>query len=642
MRRVDIHPKALDSFTPDQWLKVQQWLSLEMHDAISVRKVMENHWRDLMRMYEGVPKNPVRNYPVENAPNYEITLGAIAVDALYAQVVDLVFNVTPLITCRPVPHKKNDEDTEDTSKALQRWVNWMSSEELGLRDCADAGLLNTIKLGKGVYYIPWIEERRKTKIANVLSAHPQAFAIPPEDCITPMGANYTDIQSLRWFGMRTWPTTTELRERAERNKWDLGDNECNIKRVGIKDWVKNRREALGRQFEGMRLKSDVYEIIDIYAYFDIDGDGIEEDLYIVWDQTAKRVLYLSFNGYDYKPFSDGDYQKREHLFWGMGVLEMVKSFEEGASDFFNYWVLNALQSNTKDFFAKAGTLPDNWVRWPGKVTNIDGDPNADIREVQMHSVDGSLPQALSMTISFCERRVGLNDMNTPRPSQVLGSRTPGITALTMLQQVNKRFTPAFNSMKNALAECVVQGLYRYSEKLKAESAENPVIASHIIEVLGEEDGRLVVLLLTNKDFSKEVSVEMTASDASVNREADRQNAIILMNILAQYYTRTMELISMLANPQVPQPVRDVAAKIAEAMGEIVDRTIRTFDSVRDPAAFIIDVEEELDSLGGQMDQNALGQLMQMIGPMGQGVQRAETRNMSPQSLNGGGGAGGGE
>ena len=74
MRQVDVHPKAPSPFTEEQLTRLEQWLSLEMHDAMGVRKVLENHWRDLLRMYESVPKNPVRNYPVEMLPTMKSAL----------------------------------------------------------------------------------------------------------------------------------------------------------------------------------------------------------------------------------------------------------------------------------------------------------------------------------------------------------------------------------------------------------------------------------------------------------------------------------------------------------------------------------------------------------------------------------------
>ena len=78
------------------------------------------------------------------------------------------------------------------------------------------------------------------------------------------------------------------------------------------------------------------------------------------------------------------------------------------------------------------------------------------------------------------------------------------------------------------------------------------------------------------------------------KDGDRQNAMMLVNILAQYYQRTLELVAIAANPQTPPAVVEVAKKIADSAGEIIDRTIRTFDQIRDPSTFIIQVEEEID------------------------------------------------
>jgi hypothetical protein len=58
-------------------------------------------------------------------------------------------------------------------------------------------------------------------------------------------------------------------------------------------------------------------------------------------------------------------------------------------------------------------------------------------------------------------------------------------------------------------------------------------------------------------------------------------------------------------------VRNVAVKIAEASGEVIDRTIRTFDQVRDPAAFIVDMESAIGAVG--QGDAAMAQLLGMFG-----------------------------
>ena len=43
------------------------WLSTEIEDALSARMEQEKVWREVLRMYEGVPKDEAKNYPIEHA-----------------------------------------------------------------------------------------------------------------------------------------------------------------------------------------------------------------------------------------------------------------------------------------------------------------------------------------------------------------------------------------------------------------------------------------------------------------------------------------------------------------------------------------------------------------------------------------------
>jgi hypothetical protein len=181
-RYINVHTrkKPLD-ISVEQRKQLEGFLTREIEDAISSRHALESTWRELMRMYEGVPKNPARNFPVENAPNIEITLGAIASDALYAAIVDLIYTTSPLVTCRGIPKMKEDREYASSVKAFQRWINWVAANESHIRAASDDALLDNVQLGTGALYIPWTEEERKTRVAKVINRGPRVWAIPIED-----------------------------------------------------------------------------------------------------------------------------------------------------------------------------------------------------------------------------------------------------------------------------------------------------------------------------------------------------------------------------------------------------------------------------------------------------------------------------
>ena len=610
MRLLTTYPTAEPlRVTPQQLRRMGLWLQQEIEDAHGARAQQESLWRELLRMYEGVPKNPVRNTPIENVPNIEVTLGAIATDSIFSQMMDLIYTISPLLTCRAI-----DQRWTKHMKAMQRFVNHVVTIEAKMRAASEHSIMDNCQLGTGVYYTPWVEDIQKAHSHKIVNRGPRILSIPAEDFLTPGGA-YDDLQLMRWVAARFWYTEEELNLRAKFRGWDIS----NAAVAGAKDWVRTRRETLGRTLANITRHANLYEIYDIYAFFDIDEDGFDEDLLITWDRTSHSVLRVRYNPYDYRPFSMMRYQIRAHLAQGIGVMEMTKPYQDELVELHMHQLINVMLSNARMYKTKTGNVPEGTIAvWPNRnfeVTNPE-----DITEMKLSDIYPSLPQTQAMVISLAERRTGVNDMSLPRPSQVLGSRTPGITALSMLQQVNKRFTAAFDGVRLATAEAAFQCLIRYQERVRDGDAE---VEFHILQLLGDDpeadDGGLVLEILRRADLEKAMTVELTASSASINRDADRQNAVMLVNLLANYYQKTLELVGIASNPQTPAPVRDVAKKIAESAGEIIDRTIRTFDQIRDPATFIIDVERELDQNAGQLDQNGLSMLQSMMQGQGQPV-----------------------
>jgi hypothetical protein len=293
----------------------------------------------------------------------------------------------------------------------------------------------------------------------------------------------------------------------------------------------------------------------------------------------------------------------------MGVLEMARPYQDEVSRIHNNRNLNMLLANARLWKGRRGSVPETMTVWGGKVVTL-ANPD-DLQGEALADVYPSIFQAQMLDMQLLERRVGVNEMSSPRPSQVMGSRTPGVTALTLMQQANKRFVPAFSGMRDCISGSIRQCLTRYQEQVLR---GNNDAKTHILDVLGNEDGLLVVELLGDPKFDEFARVELTASSSVVNREADKQNAMLLVSILWQYYDRVMQLATIATNPQVTPPIKEVATKIAHGASEILDRTIRTFDQVRDPGQFIVELADTLDAIA--VEKPGLEGLLGMLGEGG--------------------------
>lgn len=597
MQRVEIRPDFGEGLRVAEGAETRLalWLQREINGAFSNRSELDAEWKEALKTYEAVPERKAVTFPFENAPNIVVPLGAIACDSIYAQSLDLIFSVAPVVTVQAL-----DERYIAEAKAVQRFVNWMTVQELGFSAAARQAILDDVQLGTGIYYVPWVKEVRKGRVHQILREGPRCYAIPPEDFLIAPGAT-DDLQAARWVAVRFWLGPAEFEARAGQEEW-TAERKARAHLGAKVDEVRLQREQLGHEVSSDSGRAELYQLFDVYCSFDIDGDGYEEDLLVTWDRGSGAILHLRYNPYDRRPFEAMRYQERGHLFYGLGVLEMLKGLQGEATLLHNHRTANLMLANTRIWAARQGSVPDSIVIHPGKVVQL---PNPeDLNAIAMADVYPSASQGQAITMGLAERRTGVNEMSLPRASSVMGSRTPGITALSMLQATNRRFTSVFDGLRMASGAAVKQGLYRYQEKLLE---RYPGIEDHARKVLGERDGALFIAVVRDTQFDDALKLELTTSSASVSRDADRQNALMLMQMLSTYYQRTLELVSVGSNPQVPEPVRIAAGKIAGAASELMERLVRTFDQVRDPGTLIVDVSEEIGGgAGGGAEQQMAG------------------------------------
>jgi hypothetical protein len=586
--------------------RLKEYLAEEIEDGFSSRATQEALWVECLKLYEAIPEVAVRQTPLEGYRNLEVPLIAISADAIYAQAVDLIFTVSPMVTVQAV-----EQRYIEGAKGLQRYVNWGVSGLFGTRNAAEHAILDDVQLGSGFYYCPWVEKRKKTKTDQLLIGGPRIFSVPPEDFLVPGGAT-DDLQTLPWVAMRNWFGPGEFGRRAIAREWDTEG----VMPAGGVDWVRSRREVLGRTSSGGTGRS-LFEILDVYCLFDIDGDGIEEDLRITYDRTTQKVMQVKYNPFDTRPFSAMRYQLRGHLFYGMGVAEMLRTLQHEDSEIHNHRIINMMLANTRMFASRSGSLPSTIAIWPGRNLSV-SDPN-DIKELKLSEVYPSSNAAEASAVLLAESRTGMNALSMPKSSQVLGNRTPGITMMSLMQKQNQRFTPAFDGMRLATAEAVRQCLYRTQERLLARDRKTERM---LVSVAGAEAAAMIDLL-TRQDFDEAVQVELTASSAQQNREVERQNQLLLVNLMSQYYKGTLEMSIIMTNPQTPPAVKEVAEKIVKAATEVMERTLRTFDSVRDPETLLVEMSTAVEGMipgvgAGQPETAGLARLFAQLGGMSGG------------------------
>lgn len=557
-------------------------LVYESENSRSCRMPLESAWIEGRRQYAAIPKSPVRNQPIPNAPNVELPIGALISDSLYAQVTDALYAAMPILTVREL-----DEEWEANAKDLQKLVNWSSVNELGLRFATDNAFQDDIQLGTGILYCPFVTDKRVTNVATIVHEAPRIIPISPEDFFLP-GGSRGDHQQDEWLTLRFWYTPGEFKAVARQQEFE---NWQSVKPTSQIDRVRAYHEATGLQQSAGPAK-ERHAVHNTWIYHDYNGDGVDLDLQVAFDLDNRKLLKIAYNRYDTRPVETMRFQARPHLFWGLGVMEMVAPLQDSGTDTLNQFLLNMMLCNARMYAARHGTVDDFQRVWPMRIVGVES--TDDIKELRMSDVYPSIIAGLDRLIQLAERRVGVTgEFTSGSPaSRVLGTRTPGITAMTALQSVNRRFAPAFDGMRLNAAAAVRQCMWRYAERVRAKDRR---VIAHLTKLLGDPGYQRVATLFRQDDFEAAVSVEFTAVSASVNRDSDRQNAMLLMQQQTGYVQQIMAAVMQLSQPGVPPMVHEVAKKAMKALNYTEDMFLRTFDQVRNPERMLLNVDSEIDA-----------------------------------------------
>lgn len=609
MRRISASSGEPIKLTPQRRARLKDWLVNQHLAALNGRYQTEQTWRVCLRMDRG-DTNEKMWTPFKDAPSIELTVGAQWADTVYAQSIDLVFQTKPPLIARS-RHKEFDLAAD----AVQDLIDYgIRSGLWGFKEAVKEGLLDMVQLGPAIGYVPWTRTVRKTDVAKIEARHPRIYAVPPEDFIIPVHTS-KDVQQARWCTYRLWFSKEDINLKGRMERWDdIADANATSDDIGS---VRGERlKSAGLYASNFDVKTP-YQIADTFAYYDIDDDGIEEQIEVVWNMISGGIHKVMWQRWDCRPFEFQNFQDRAHVAYGRGVLEMAMPYEIAATSIENNKIWNMMIANTKIYSMPQVMANEVKEIYPGIIIPSD---QGEVKVVDMGQVTGAPQAAESFLIGMGQQRVGVQELAALGR---LGGRTPGITALSALQQVNRRFASSFENIRDWVAGLVVQCLLRYQERVRADDED---VIEDLHDILGADKAAALIGLFNNRrmELVDAMDVELTAASVSVNRESDRQNMILLSQAYEKYIGAMTQFAQYAANPPFPE-AGDLAKRAAEAVTKFMHKILLTFDQLSDVKQYELSIDEirpmqehmqeQIGQMGGAINQG-MGGLTAPPGPQG--------------------------
>lgn len=598
----------LDDDTED---RLKRFLWEEIRMARMEKQDLVDDWIQWQADYWATPASKEKNFPFRKAANVVIPITAIAVEAIYARIMNTIFAVKPFWSIRP----KRGEWV-DAAKPFEEFLQTEVENPNSLDAyafCQDS-VLELVKLGTAIGKSGYERDIRKsvktigeTEMTHWYERHNGATLdyVPVANFLMRMSEQ--DPQTSTWCGEEHSFTWSQLKRMSLSGRISPDSVES------IRVWWLDQRDGLGGEEYEEELDKlahteplwgKTFKTEEIWAAFDVDKDGVDEEIVIDFHWRSNTILSIRYNWYEdmHRPYRIGQYIKVEGRWAGIGVGKQNEQFQDIITTIHRQKLDNATLANMRMIAIKKGSGygPDEPV-FPGKMWFLD-DPVSDIHPLEMSEIYQSSFVNEEVLVRYSDKRTGANDLVLGIPQ----SGTPGTATgdLSRLAESNKKFDLVLKNVRrwfSLLGADVVENYQQFGDQRR-----------HYL-VLDPEEAQWVdkILQMPSSLVSEGAIVELTATDSVVNRQVEQQQWMSLFQLMRGYYTELVQLAELVQDPQLLQYVVQRALKVGD---EALKRLLNTFNQQETDRLLLIPEKPQGGPNGPPRPTDRLGQL---VGPSAQ-------------------------
>jgi hypothetical protein len=364
---------------------------------------------------------------------------------------------------------------------------------------------------------------------------PQVDLIDPIDFIAPAKGGQ-EIKDLPWCQHRLWMSEDDLRRKVLLGRYykdtveDIltsGTPKGDQPATDSDGYRASQDMAEGLQGDGpSNTRSDQFLVIEDHRRYDIDDDGLEEEV-IFWvcpDAPGKLL------GWDYldnvyahgrRPFRAEVYHPVPFRFYGLSFAEVLKGIQDEINAIHNQKVDYATIQNMPFGFKRASaTLPPIQQRLrPGEFIDVDN-PQQDILIPKWQGTPAWGQQEEATLMQYAERLTGITDITMGRqPNRVGATRTAKGTQ-SLLAEAGLRFKTAMSAFQRFWVGIFEDILALDQEYLPPQQE---------FRITGRRP--TVVKVKDRTEIRGQYDLRLTTTSDHLNREQMRNDATVMMQAL---------------------------------------------------------------------------------------------------------------
>lgn len=614
---------------------IGSWLDAEIRNQ-EPRIANISKWN---KQYSGI-RSP-KAFPYAGANNESMPLTMYHTDATTVRLMDAVWGQKKLFIVRG-----QKEPFIDLAPHLEDGLDWWQKNVAHLKKKAFSPILQCVKTGTGFVKMDYKREKRVVyryaKPAEVSSKAPGLFKynngqwgikevktvydgpdlypISREDFV--YSSDATSIQSAFLVGFRKYLRKAELKVRVKQGLYDSGAV-AKMQNADETDATKKARaESEGREIRDAEVP-DKFEVWELWLRYDVDGDGVEDDIVVTFHKASKSILRATYNPFfmGFRPFVALVFNPNEYSIEGRGVCEILENLQETIDFLVNARLDRLEQINAPLTVIQEGCGLDDFKRHPGATVYVQGPVKDVIQELKGSDIYPSSFTEESVLNQYAEKLLA----SAANLGASVSERPVARETIALLQETNKKFKFGIDNIRDGLGEVGLMAIEMFAQY-------QPTYEYYVDGAAGG-DGKPKMEQKTI-DFPLEylrdgINVELMASSELLNTEVRQQIGLTAYQLLSDYYTKTAGMIQAMVTPGTDPALVQYLLVVLKVGGVLLRRVLGDL-GIRDAETMMPELEKD----------PALQAAIQRSGMLTTMAQEAQIQQMAAGMAQGGGQGGG--
>lgn len=563
--------------------RIEQWvfdyLESLMNSHRDLHQTRIPKWR---KLYLGKPNEETRSYPWPNASNVVAQVIGDTCDTMSAREIGYVFGTSPAWTVRYIGGHGDPAQNEAKRRALETFLDAeaLSPDALNLyeqysRWCLDGNKLGTAFI-KPIYEhrveaetVGYDERAKKpTFRLSTIYQGPLAQKVRHEDVLTDAAA--PEISKAKMVAVRRILTRLELEERGALGFYDRAAVDRILASPDRPGEPQQTQEEL-RDKGVNQVQTSVNATWDIWeCWFPWFTAGKTFRLVYWVHASTKTVMRKVFN---FMPWNETGLVRYKmgyatDTMYGHGYAELMEGYQEAISSTINNRIDNSTVANTRFFriSPQLRNLDANFEIMPMGMVPAD---QGQFEAVQVGDVYPSSFQNEESLLRLAANRAGIAPAVAGMGAGTTG-KTKGVfsanATMSLMQAGNTRTNHVTANFRHAHVRLgtILAGMFGKFPGAEEKAGRLGLSGPALIEALDE--------FLEKKAF-----IPIRSSDASVNREVDKQNDMLIVSLLQRHYTAIGQMIQAVSNPTIPAELKGYLSKVIPSLDAFTMRILRDFE-----------------------------------------------------------------